>query len=331
MSLHKDVTGTDLHEPFIRSESDPGAVGAGKVWLKESTGERKMRNSADDGWIAEPINPATQTALDGKADLVEGKVPAAQLPSYVDDVLEYTTVGDLPALGETGKIYAITTGVDANKTFRWSGSAYVQIKGDLALGETESTAYRGDRGKAAYDHAQVVTGNPHNVTKTEVGLPNVTNDAQAKAADVVTVPTAAKIPQTDANGMLDAFLTHTIEFILADAATTPTTGDGKAWHRVTAYEAGMNLVGGAAHNPTAGTGATTIMLRRDRNGTMADMLSTPITIDSTERDSKDAAPCAVNAANDDLAEGDLIWVDLDAIGTGAKGTTVQAFCRKPLP
>ena len=328
MSLHKDVTGTDLHEPFIRSESDPGAVGAGKVWLKESTGERKTRNAADDAWVAEPINPATQTALDGKADLTDGKVPAAQLPSYVDDVLEYANLAAFPAEGAAGIIYVA---LDSNLAYRWSGTQYVEISPSLALGETSSSAYRGDRGKTAYDHSQLTSGNPHSTSKGDVGLGNVTNDAQAKAADVVTVPTASKIPQLDANGMADAFVTHTIEFVLADPATSPTTGDGKACHRVTAYEDGMNLAGGAAHNPTAGTGATTIMLRRDRNGTMADMLSTPITIDSTERDSKDAAACAVNTANDDLTEGDLIWVDLDAIGTGAKGTLVQAFCRKPLP
>jgi hypothetical protein len=38
----------------------------------------------------------------------------------------------------------------------------------LALGETSSNAYRGDRGKTAYDHSQVVTGNPHQVTKSQV-------------------------------------------------------------------------------------------------------------------------------------------------------------------
>lgn len=150
-------------------------------------------------------------------------------------------------------------------------------------------------------------------------------------ASATTVPVAAGVPVADANGMLDYFYTHRMEFILADADTTPAQGDGKAWHRVDAFEAGMNLVGAAAHNPTAGTGATTIQLRRDRNGTMVDMLSTLITIDSTERDSKDAAACVVDLANDDLLEGDLIWVDLDAIGTGAKGTIVQAFARKPLP
>lgn len=67
---------------------------------------------------------ATFDALTIKADLVSGKVPAAQLPSYVDDVLEFATVAALPAIGETGKVYVITTGTDIDKQFRWSGSAY---------------------------------------------------------------------------------------------------------------------------------------------------------------------------------------------------------------
>lgn len=91
-----------------------------------------------------------------------GKIPSHQLPSYVDDVLEYGSFNDFPATGENGKIYIA---LDTNKTYRWSGSAYVEISESLALGETSSTAYRGDRGKTAYDHSQVTDGsNPHNTT-----------------------------------------------------------------------------------------------------------------------------------------------------------------------
>lgn len=90
-------------------------------------------------------------ANNGVAQLDEsGKVPAAQLPSYVDDVLEYATLSSFPVTGESGKIYVA---LDTNLTYRWSGSAYVEISQSLALGETSSTAYRGDRGKIAYDHA----------------------------------------------------------------------------------------------------------------------------------------------------------------------------------
>lgn len=77
-----------------------------------------------------------------------GKVPSSQLPSYVDDVLEYDSLLLLPLVGETGKIYVTK---NTNKTYRWSGSEYVEISESLALGETSSTAYAGNKGKANAD------------------------------------------------------------------------------------------------------------------------------------------------------------------------------------
>lgn len=84
------------------------------------------------------------------ATLENGKVPESQLPSYVDDVLEFANRSAFPVSGEAGKIYVA---LDTNLTYRWSGSEYVEISQSLALGETSSTAYQGDRGKIAYDHA----------------------------------------------------------------------------------------------------------------------------------------------------------------------------------
>lgn len=104
-------------------------------------------------------------ALALKADLVGGVIPAVQLPSFVDDVLEYASLAAFPIVGESGKIYVAE---DANKTYRWGGSSYVEIGGGgVALGETSSTAYRGDNGKIAYDHSQS-QGNPHNTTTSEI-------------------------------------------------------------------------------------------------------------------------------------------------------------------
>ena len=99
----------------------------------------------------------------GLAELDEsGRVPSSQLPSYVDDVINVATYSQLPNPGESGKIY-ITE--DTNLTYRWSGSGYVEISPSLALGETSATAYRGDLGKAAYDHSQIKDGsNPHKTT-----------------------------------------------------------------------------------------------------------------------------------------------------------------------
>lgn len=69
--------------------------------------------------------------LVNKADLVGGKIPTSQLPSYVDDVLEYTNLAAFPSTGETGKIYVA---LDTNLTYRWSGTAYIEISKSLALG-----------------------------------------------------------------------------------------------------------------------------------------------------------------------------------------------------
>lgn len=91
-----------------------------------------------------------------------GKVPAAQLPVYVDDVLEGTLINATTfqlAEGQQGGvqlpnvIYVDTT---TNKSYRWSGTQYVTIASDLALGETSSTAYPGDKGKAATDNINKV-------------------------------------------------------------------------------------------------------------------------------------------------------------------------------
>ncbi len=68
--------------------------------------------------------------LDLKADLVDGKVPSSQLPSYVDDVIEVANYAALPSTGETGKIYLT---LDNNKIYRWSGSAYIEIADNNAV------------------------------------------------------------------------------------------------------------------------------------------------------------------------------------------------------
>lgn len=120
-------------------------------------------------YTAEQVG-ALAVALKGTANGVAeldamGRVPSGQLPSYVDDVIEVANFAALPGTGEAGKIY-IT--LDNNKTWRWSGSGYAEISASLALGETSSTAYRGDRGATAYAHSQA-TGNPHWTTPDDIG------------------------------------------------------------------------------------------------------------------------------------------------------------------
>lgn len=156
----------------------------------------------------------------------EGKVPSSQLPSYVDDVVEYSSQSAFPATGETGKIYVAT---DTNKTYRWSGSAYVEISASLALGETSSTAYRGDRGKTAYDHAAAKG------SAFSSGLYKITTNAQGHVTGATAVAksdiTALGIPAQDttyevatqsANGLMSKDDKSKLDGIEAGAEVNPT-------------------------------------------------------------------------------------------------------------
>lgn len=127
-------------------------------------------------------------AASGVATLdTSGKVPSSQLPSYVDDVLEYANKAGFPATGESGKIYVAQ---DANLTYRWSGTAYVEISPSLALGETSSTAYAGDKGKANADNiANIISGT------TKVGAASKADSATNadKATNATNAQTAGKL------------------------------------------------------------------------------------------------------------------------------------------
>lgn len=100
-----------------------------------------------------PIDESRIGAANGVASLdAGGRIPASQIPGGFDNIDEYDSLADFPETGEEGKIYVAK---DTNLTYRWTGTQYIEISPSLALGETATTAYRGDRGKTAYDHSQV--------------------------------------------------------------------------------------------------------------------------------------------------------------------------------
>ena len=141
-----------------------------------------------------PENAAGKGQANGYASLDSGgKVPAGQLPSFVDDVLEYASFAALPGSGTAGVIYIA---LDTNLTYRWSGSAYVEISQSLALGETSGSAYRGDRGKTAFDHSQLTASNPHGVTFGNLAGANPTTLAGYGISDAYT-KTDIGAPDTD--------------------------------------------------------------------------------------------------------------------------------------
>ena len=109
------------------------------------TSSNSKQSRVTEGYVA------LMGAKNGLATLDEtGKVPSSQLPSYVDDIVEYENLQEFPLLGVSSFIYVDKS---TDKMYRWSGTGYVEISASLALGETSSTAFRGDLGKIAYDHA----------------------------------------------------------------------------------------------------------------------------------------------------------------------------------
>ena len=125
----------------IANTDNPHSVNKSQVGLGNVSNDAQVKRSE----MGKPLGVAT---LDGL-----GRVPSAQLPSYVDDVLEYDTKDEFPKYGETEKIYVST---DTNLTYRWTGTQYTEISASIALGETSSTAYPGDKGKAATDNINKV-------------------------------------------------------------------------------------------------------------------------------------------------------------------------------
>ena len=181
-------------------------------------------SASDVGAIASSLKGAAS----GVAELdANGLVPTSQLPSYVDDVLEYTAKSSFPTTGETGKIYVDTT---TNLTYRWSGSAYVEISPSLALGTTSSTAFRGDYGNTSYTHA---TDSSRLTTATASGLYKVAATAQGHIASLTAVEkadiTGLGIPGSDTNNAVTQTATTTsanYEVLFSSTADNTTRTEG---------------------------------------------------------------------------------------------------------
>lgn len=240
------------------------------------------------------INLAEKGVPDGVVPLEsDGLISAIYMPSYVDDVLvvaDYAALAGVLAM--TNKIY-VTENDD--KTFRWSGSSFVEISASIVLGTSAGTAHRGDHGAAAYTHSQLTTGNPHNVTKTDIGLSAVTNDAQVKKSAVPVCETIA----------------------ISDPSTALTTGaDKEKWRApyaftITEVRAQLGTVSSSG-NPTFDI---------NMSGSSILHATNKLSIDSGEKTSLTAstATSLVTTAVTDDAE---FTFDIDTAGTGAKGAKI---------
>lgn len=137
----------------------------------------------DLGLLSSAIQSSQKGAANGVAPLnALAKIDAAYLPSYVDDVEEYADFASLPATGEQGKIYVT---IDSNKTYRWSGSAYIEIS------PNDVNSVNGQTGVVVLDSDDISEGSS-NLYFT---------DARAQSAtisQVITDGVTTKAPSEDA-------------------------------------------------------------------------------------------------------------------------------------
>ena len=200
-----------------------------------------------------------------------GKVPSSQLPSYVDDVIEgyyynskfYKEESHKTEItGESGKIY---TDLGNNKTYRWSGTTYTEISASLALGETSSTAYPGDKGKA---NAANIAKNTTNITTLKGYF---TGDVANKAAadgdgnnivnTYATKQNLASVAQNVPAKIDKSVLTAKGDIIYASAASTPAKlaigANGKVLKVVNGVPSWADDINtNTAHSHSAGVGLT---------------------------------------------------------------------------
>lgn len=155
---------------------------------------------------------ALKSYVDGNfPKLSGGLIPSSYLPSYVDDVIEAANVASFPTTGESGKIYVA---LNTNLTYRWSGTTYVEISPSLALGETSTTAYAGDKGKANATAIAALKAITISAGTGLTGGGNLTSD-RTISLKVATTTTLGGIKvgdrlSIDADGVLDATYTYTL-------------------------------------------------------------------------------------------------------------------------
>ncbi len=256
-------------DTHIANTSNPhkitkATIGLGSVENKSSATIRGELTSANvtKALGFTPVDASLKGAASGLAELdSSGKVPAAQLPSYVDDVLEYTNTTLFPEEGESGKIYVATA---TNKSYRWTGSGYTELSQSVALGETSSTAYRGDRGAVAYKHSQTA----HAPANAEANVQSDWNETDS-ASDAFILNKPTSLPANGGNA--DTVSGHTVKSDVPENADFTNTT--------------YNVMGGASSSkagseglvPAPAAGAQAKFLRGDGTWQAANNYTHPTT------------------------------------------------------
>lgn len=280
--IREDFAAADAATLASAREYTNGREGA--IRTDFAAADAETLQSAKDYADTHKVDKTKVGAAGGVASLdAGGLVPSSQLPSYVDDVLEYPSPGDFPSTGEEGKIYVTK---DTNLTYRWSGTGYVEIS--KSLGETSSTAYRGDRGKAAYDHSQVRDGsNPHRTTfESLLGKPasyspvtdQNSNGSGYKKLWTGTEDEYAALSVRDANTLYVVLKTGA-NYLTVTPSSLSFAGEGESETLQVNCNASLNwsvtgLPSGWSASPASGTGPVTVTIAAPENPAPASVRGT---------------------------------------------------------
>lgn len=224
---------------------------------------------------------------------------------------------------------------DSSETFFLGSASYMLVPGGSVT--VPDSVYNNDNAVArAINNLDVLnkasvtsapSGYPRSL-QTSVGAITESDVPSTIARDTETAAAVAthEADTTSVHGIADTAVLQKriVQIKVFDDATALATGDMKASFVVPVELNGLNLIDADAFVTTvSSSGLPTVAIRRERSGSAVDMLSTSITIDVSEKTSYTAStPPVINASNDDVATGDLIYIDVDAAGTGTKGLGV---------
>jgi len=250
--------------------------------------------------------------------------------TFTDAVTGTKTLSELAAAG-SGTVDTSGTPV-ANDFAKFTdadtieGRSYTETKTDLSLNNVENTAISTWVGSANITTVGTLSSGNVDAAVSASSTTTAGKVEIATAAETTTGTDATRAVSPD--GLAGSAYGKRTMSVLVNDSTALTSGDGKAYFpRIPSYMNGWNIIEVAA-NMVAGTGAVTIMIHNLTQ--TADVLSTALTIDANEKDSKDAAtPAVIDTAEDDLTTGDRLRIDIDGAGTGTTWLDVQITAQLP--
>lgn len=333
------IDNSDPRNPIISSTGGSGGVSdgdkgditvssSGTVWTIDSdaVSNAKLANMAESTIKGRAAGAGTGDPTDLTPTQVRTMI-------NVEDGADVTDAANVDAAGAT---------MNADTTL--AGNGYFLDEDNMA--SDSATKVPSQQSVKAYADLKLAkASNLSDVANAATSFNNIKQAATDSATGVVELATQGEVDAgTDTTRVLTPDTLagsyagiKPISIQVLEGATALTTGDGKAYFRIPPALNGMNIVSvGASVLAKSTSGNPTIQIARGRQAnatsahTFADVLSTRITIDANDFDSKDAGtPPVIDTSNDDLLTGDLIRIDVDVAGTGTTGLFVTLQAQLP--